>query len=116
MNINKINQVPIEHAAQAQNPHNVHETAAPRESVHAQIGKQEISEINIHDLAETLNSAAKSINRRMAFSVNEKTNRVIIKVINTENNEVIREIPAKEMIRVYEHIHDMIGMFVDEAR
>ncbi|HON78748.1 MAG TPA: flagellar protein FlaG [Spirochaetota bacterium] len=116
MNINKINQAPIEHVTTPQNPHTAHETAVRREDVHVRNGKQEISEINIHDLAETLNSAAKSVNRRMAFSVNDKTNRVVIKVINTENNEVIREIPSKELIRVYEHIHDMIGLFVDEAR
>ncbi|HPB80708.1 MAG TPA: flagellar protein FlaG [Spirochaetota bacterium] len=116
MNINKITQAPIEHAAQSPSPHTIHEAAAPREIVREHNGKQEVSEINIHDLAETLNSAAKSVNRRMAFSVNDKTNRVIIKVINTENNEIIREIPAKELIRVYEHIHDMIGLFVDEAR
>jgi uncharacterized FlaG/YvyC family protein len=41
---------------------------------------------------------------------------VIMRVTDTVTNEIIREIPPKEMIRLLEHIHEMIGMFVDESR
>ena len=71
---------------------------------------------NIDNLVDTLNSAAKSINERVSFSFHEKTNRVIMKFSNSETNEVIREIPPKEMIKLLEHMHDLIGMFVDESR
>jgi flagellar protein FlaG len=71
---------------------------------------------NIDNLVDTLNSAAKSINERVSFSFHEKTNRVIMKFTNTDTNEVIREIPPKEMIRLLEHMHELIGMFVDESR
>jgi flagellar protein FlaG len=71
---------------------------------------------NINNVIDTLNSAAKSVDRRVNFSFNEKTNRVIIKFINGETNEVIREIPPKEMIKLLERMNDFIGMFVDESR
>lgn len=71
---------------------------------------------NVDNLVDTLNSAAKSVNEHVSFSFHEKTNRVIMKFTNNETNEVIREIPPKEMIRLLEHMHDLIGMFVDESR
>jgi len=71
---------------------------------------------NIDNVVDTLNSAAKSVDRRVNFSFNEKTNRVIIKFINGDTNEVIREIPPKEMIKLLERMNDFIGMFVDESR
>ena len=71
---------------------------------------------NIDNLVDTLNSAAKSINEKVSFSFHEKTHRVIMKVMDKGTNEVIREIPPKEMIRLLEHMHDLIGMFVDESR
>ncbi|MBN2401758.1 MAG: flagellar protein FlaG, partial [Spirochaetes bacterium] len=65
---------------------------------------------------DTLNSAAKSVNQRVSFSFNEKTDRVIIKFIDGDTNEVLREIPPKEMIRLLERMHELIGMVVDESR
>jgi flagellar protein FlaG len=76
----------------------------------------ELSRENLKSLADALNSAANALDKRIAFSFNEKINRVVLKVINTENNEVVREIPPRELVRVYEHIHELIGMFVDESR
>ncbi len=75
-----------------------------------------LSRDNADDIVDTLNSAAKSVNKRVSFSYHEKTNRVIMKITDSTTNEIIREIPPKEMIRLLEHIHEMIGMFVDESR
>ena len=71
---------------------------------------------NIDNLVDTLNSAARTVNERVSFSFHEKTHRVIMKFTNAETNEVIREIPPKEMIKLLEHMHELIGMFVDESR
>jgi len=85
-------------------------------SSEAERSAPDLSRQNLKDLADTLNVAAKSMNQRVSFSFNEKISRVVMKVINTSNNEVVREIPPKEMVRVYEHIHDLLGMFFDESR
>jgi flagellar protein FlaG len=70
----------------------------------------------IDNSIDALNSAAKSVNQRVSFAFDDKTNRVILKFIDGDTNEVIREIPPKEMIRLLERMHDLIGMFVDESR
>jgi len=71
---------------------------------------------NLDDAVEMLNATAKAINNRIAFSVDEKTDRVVMRVVDVDNNEIIREIPPKEMIRLAAQIKDMIGMFVDASR
>ncbi len=71
---------------------------------------------NINDLVDVLNSAARSVNERVSFKFHEKANRVIMKVVDTKTDEVVREIPPKEMIKLLEHMHELIGMFVDESR
>jgi flagellar protein FlaG len=71
---------------------------------------------NVNDLVDVLNSAARSVNERVSFSFHEKANRVIMKIVNTKTDEVVREIPPKEMIKLLEEMHELIGMFVDESR
>ena len=75
-----------------------------------------LSKENVKNIVDTLNSAAKSLNQRVSFSVHEKTNRIIMRFQDSRTNEVIREILPKEMIRLLERINEMIGMFVDESR
>ncbi len=71
---------------------------------------------NLNDAVEMLNAAAKTVNNRIAFSVDEKTDRIVMRVLDANNNEVIREIPPKEVIRLAAQIREMIGMFIDESR
>lgn len=71
---------------------------------------------NIEGVVKNLNSIAKNFNEKVQFSFHEKTNRIIIKVINSDTNEVVREIPAKYSIKLLEHLQEYMGLFVDESR
>ncbi|MBN1497787.1 MAG: flagellar protein FlaG [Spirochaetes bacterium] len=75
------------------------------------LGAREISE-----LVDRLNNGVRDIHERMSFSYHEKTQRIIVRVMNNDTNEVVREIPSKEAIRLLEHIQDFLGMLVDESR
>ena len=70
----------------------------------------------ISSLIEKLNDGVRDIHERMSFSFHEKTHRVVVKIINSETDEVIREIPPKDAIKLLEHIQDFLGMLVDESR
>lgn len=65
---------------------------------------------------DQLNHASNQLNERLSFSYNEKVNRIIVKVINGSTNEVIREIPPRDIIKLVEHIQNYLGMIVDESR
>lgn len=48
------------------------------------------------------------------FSYHEAINRISIKVIDKETNEVIREIPPEETLEMVEKMWEMAGIIVDE--
>lgn len=69
----------------------------------------------------TIDDAVKSANRRMEhtrceYSYHKKTNRVSIKVINDDTNEVIREIPPEKSLDMLQKMWEMAGILVDEKR
>ncbi len=75
-----------------------------------------LSRENIESLATMLNSATKSMDRKITFAVDNDTHRIVMKVQDSRTNETVREIPPRELIRLLKHMHDFIGMFVDESR
>jgi flagellar protein FlaG len=47
--------------------------------------------------------------RDMSFSIHEKTGQVVVRIIDRESKEVIRQIPGEEMLRIAENIEAMQG-------
>lgn len=47
--------------------------------------------------------------QELSFSVHEKTGTVVVKVIDRESKEVIRQIPAEEMLRLAERMQELEG-------
>jgi len=78
--------------------------------------KKNIDPEEVKKAVDELNKLSGSSNEKIQFSLDDKTNRVIIKVMDRDTNEVISEIPGKYSIRLLEHFREYMGLFVDESR
>ena len=81
-----------------------------------QPGKENSSPEEIRAAVSELNRLVGGLNEKVRFSLDDKTNRIIIKLINRDTNEVVSEIPSKYSIRLLEHFQEYLGLFVDESR
>ncbi|MCU0848803.1 MAG: flagellar protein FlaG [Spirochaetes bacterium] len=70
----------------------------------------------VYEAVDKLNQAVKGLNERLSFDYHEKINRVVVRVINSETNEVLKEIPPREVVRLLERLREYLGVFVDEQR
>lgn len=78
--------------------------------------RKNIDPEEVKKAVDELNKLSGSSNEKVQFSLDDKTNRVIIKVMDRDTNEVISEIPGKYSIRLLEHFREYMGLFVDESR
>jgi len=65
---------------------------------------------------EKLKKVGDLFNRRLDFRVDEETNRVVVKVIDTKTDKVIKEIPPEQLLHLAAKIQEMIGLLFDEER
>lgn len=77
---------------------------------------EKLSEKTIKEAIEDTNKKLESTDRKFEFSVNEETNDIIVKVINKETDEVIREIPSEKILDMVAKMMELAGLFVDERR
>ena len=71
--------------------------------------------------AEKIKKAVEEMNKKMGnsvakFGIHESTNRVTIKIVDKETDEVIKELPTEETLDMIARIWEMAGILVDEKR
>ncbi len=54
-----------------------------------------------------INDYVQTVHRELNFSIDESVGRTVIKVINAKDNELIRQIPAEEVLAVAKHLKEM---------
>lgn len=55
-----------------------------------------------------------SNNRRFEFRMHERTKHVMVKLVDKETDEVIKEIPPEKILDLIASIWDLVGILVDE--
>lgn len=65
-----------------------------------EIREQKPNPKDLEQALSNLNDYTQNINRELNFSIDEATNRTVIKVIDPESEKVIREIPSKEILAI----------------
>ncbi len=71
---------------------------------------------DIQNIVDSMNETMlRENNDRVAFSYHEKTDSIVIKILN-DDNEIVREIPAKDSIKLIEKIKEHLGVLFDESR
>ena len=79
-------------------------------SVPAEINKQahlDVSTKQIENAVSKLNEFVQSNSRQLAFSVDEGSNRQVVKVTDSESGKVIRQIPSEEVLNLSERLQDL---------
>lgn len=116
MEINKIN------ASVATNQNNSNAVSAEKSPVEEKdaikVEKKE-TEGNSKELESAVNKANKLLfknNTHLNFRVHEKTKEVIVRIINDDTGETIKEIPPEKMLDMVAKLWEIAGIIVDEKR
>jgi len=75
-----------------------------------------ISKDFIEKAVRKANYAMKIQNRCLEFRIHEKTNDIMVKIIDSDTKEVIREIPPEKLLDMFANMLELAGLLVDEKR
>lgn len=75
----------------------------------SQLNKQDLTQV-----MDRLNELVQSIRRELNFSVDEDSGHTVIKVIDSETQEVLRQIPPEDVLTLLQHLQDFDSGFVRE--
>ncbi|AZR73896.1 hypothetical protein BBF96_11150 [Anoxybacter fermentans] len=68
---------------------------------------------SLNEITKGLNEMVKIFNRKLDFVIHEDTKRLLVKVIDTETDKVIREIPPEELLDLVARMRETFSIFID---
>lgn len=69
-----------------------------------------VSQAELDKAIEYANESGKLLKRKLNFSVDDSTDKVIVRVVDEESGEVVRQVPATEMLRISAHLKQLREM------
>lgn len=73
------------------------------------------SEEKILRIVEQIQDISNMFDRKLQFRVSKELNQVIVKVIDSSTDKVIREIPSAEIQKLQIRIKEALGLLFDES-
>ncbi len=73
-------------------------------------------EKRVEKISKKVNKELMQYDRRIEYRVHEKTHELIIKVIDTTDDSVVREIPSEKLLDYVASVKAKIGINLDERR
>jgi len=81
--------------------------------------KQEYTEQELEDevreSVKDVNEIVDKVKEGISFQIHEDTEKMMVKVVDLNTDEVIKELPPEEMLDLQARIHEMVGILIDET-
>jgi len=76
--------------------------------------EQEIDLKSVQGAVKLLNKTMETYNTELKFTMHEKSGEYIIKIVNTKDNSVVREIPPARVLDMVAYFKEVLGLIVDK--
>jgi flagellar protein FlaG len=94
----------------------ISETAPYAQIIQKMKYERTVSEESIVDAVNKANKAIMGEPKKFEYSVHKGFGDIVVKIINAETNEVIKEIPPEKLLDIVQNLEKISGAIIDERR
>lgn len=76
--------------------------------------REEIPREEVERATDKLNRFMSLINKRLRFDVHETSDQIMIRVIDQDTKDVLKEMPPKRVLELLNSLTDIAGLLVDQ--
>ena len=76
--------------------------------------KDQLNKKEVEEITAGLNDFMESINTDIKFVLHQRTDTLMVQVVDVEKHKVLREAPPKELLDVLARIRDFVGALLDK--
>ncbi len=68
---------------------------------------------DVEKIVQDINENLQAMHTELNFSVDKETDKMVLKIVNSRTQEVIRQIPAEDALRIASRLSKLLGLLVD---
>lgn len=72
------------------------------------------SQDRVEESVENINRELKSLETNLRFSIHKQTKQIMVKIVDTQTNEVIKEIPSEKILDMVAAMMERAGLIMDK--
>lgn len=72
------------------------------------------AEKELNDAVKTTNRFMQALSQNLQFSVDKDTNTTVVKLVDTQTKDVIRQIPSEEMLSIAKALDKLQGLLIKD--
>jgi flagellar protein FlaG len=72
-----------------------------------------LSTDEIEQIVSELNNFIQIFNTKIAFEIDKETKKTVLKIIDAQSNEIIRQIPPEELLAISKRISELLGLIIN---
>jgi len=73
----------------------------------------EVDQAEVSKNVKMANEFLKTMDTRLEYQYDQDLDREIVKVVNQDNGEVVRQLPAEEVVKMLTKMHELLGVMFD---
>ncbi|AEF94652.1 flagellar protein FlaG protein [Desulfotomaculum nigrificans CO-1-SRB] len=74
----------------------------------------EFNQDQVRQAVDKMNKTVETYNTELRFQLHEKSGEYMVKIINTKDNSVIREIPPEKILDMVAYFKELVGIVIDK--
>jgi flagellar protein FlaG len=72
-----------------------------------------LSTDEIEQIVSELNNFIQIFNTKIAFEIDKETRKTVLKIIDAQSDEIIRQIPPEELLAISKRISELLGLIIN---
>lgn len=84
------------------------------DAVSAPVKDEQVSQQQLVEAVKFVNDFVKSLNNSLQFSIDDDTGKTVVKVIDVDTKQVIKQFPTEEMLAIARALDNITGLLVHQ--
>jgi|WetSurMetagenome_2_1015567.scaffolds.fasta_scaffold92718_2 uncharacterized FlaG/YvyC family protein len=74
-----------------------------------------VPDSNMKEIVKELNDAVGALNSRLSFYLDSETKKVVVKIVDSETGETVRQIPPEDALKLSQRMNEIVGVLLDKS-
>ena len=86
----------------------------PKQDHERKASTPHLSREDVENMLDSIYELTNMLQTKLNFSIHDNTNEIVVRVINRETEEIIRQIPPEELLEIHAGMKKMTGLLLHE--